>query len=226
MSTLRLLASLIAFAPVLMGAPGSAASPDTELGSSPEVAPPADFQTVEEAVQPDTAIFAGGCFWCMEPPFDELDGVLSTTSGYAGGHVQNPTYDQVTAGGTGHRESVRVIYDPERVRYPQLLEAYWENVDPLDAGGQFCDRGRSYTTAIFAQDDEQAREAKASKREISDRLSALGHEEPVVTPVIAGAEFYSAEAYHQDYYQEHPVRYRFYYWRCGRAERLEEVWGE
>lgn len=169
----------------------------------------------------DTAVFAGGCFWCMEPPYDKVEGVVSTISGYAGGHVPNPSYEQVTAGGTGHRESVQVVYDPEEVTYEKLLEIFWRNVDPLDDGGQFCDRGFSYTTAIFAGDEEQARLARESKEKIQERFS-----ETVVTPVVRDASFYPAEEYHQDYYQEHSIRYRFYRWNCGRDARLEELWGD
>ena len=169
----------------------------------------------------DTAVFAGGCFWCMEPPYDKVEGVVSTISGYAGGHVPNPSYEQVTAGGTGHRESVQVVYDSEEVTYEELLEIYWRNVDPLDDGGQFCDRGFSYTTAIFARDEEQARLARESKEKIQERFSRT-----VVTPVVRDASFYPAEEYHQDYYQEHSIRYRFYRWNCGRDARLEELWGE
>jgi peptide-methionine (S)-S-oxide reductase len=168
----------------------------------------------------DTAVFAGGCFWCMEPPFDKLDGVISTTSGYAGGSVPNPSYEAVTAGGTGHRESVQVVFDPGRVKYQALLEAFWKNVDPLDEEGQFCDRGLSYTTAIFAQDEGQARLAEESKLEIQK-----GFEKPLVTPIVQGAAFYPAEDYHQDYYLTNSIRYRFYRWSCGRDARLEELWG-
>jgi peptide-methionine (S)-S-oxide reductase len=184
---------------------------------APEVAGDLHRQTTAR----DTAVFAGGCFWCMEPPYDKLEGVLSTISGYAGGHVPNPTYEEVTAGGTGHRESLQVVYDPERVSYQELLDVFWRNVDPLDDGGQFCDRGFSYTTAIFARDQEQARAAEASKEEIRERF-----DEPVVTPVVQDADFYPAEDYHQNYYQEHSVRYRFYRWSCGRDARLDELWGE
>ncbi len=169
----------------------------------------------------DTAIFAGGCFWCMEPPYDKLDGVTATISGYAGGHVPNPSYEQVTAGGTGHREAVQIIYDPGRVSYETLLDVFWVNVDPLDDGGQFCDRGFSYTTAIFARDGEQARLARESKEAVQEEL-----EEPVVTPVVTGADFYPAEDYHQNYYREHSIRYRYYRWACGRDNRLEELWGQ
>ncbi|HSR40927.1 MAG TPA: peptide-methionine (S)-S-oxide reductase MsrA [Longimicrobiales bacterium] len=189
-------------------APGTSAAPDPGL----DVGAPAP---------PDTAVFAGGCFWCMEPPYDVLDGVLATISGYAGGHVENPTYDQVTAGGTGHREAVMVIYDPARVGYGRLLEVFWHNVDPLDDGGQFCDRGFSYTTAIFAWSEEQAERARASKAEIDGRF-----EMEVVTPVVTDASFYPAEEYHQDYYRKNSIRYRFYRWNCGRDARLEELWGQ
>lgn len=181
----------------------------------------AQARAFAQAAVPDTAVFAGGCFWCMEPPFDKLDGVLSTTSGYAGGHVPNPSYEQVTAGGTGHREALQVIFDPERVSFEELLEVFWVNVDPVDDGGQFCDRGFSYTTAIFARNSEQARLAESSKSEIGEKLGA-----PVVTPVVTDAAFYPAEDYHQDYYQKHSIRYRYYRWACGRDGRLEELWGE
>jgi peptide-methionine (S)-S-oxide reductase len=169
------------------------------------------------------ATFAGGCFWCMEPPFDELDGVLSTTSGYTGGHVENPTYEEVSAGGTGHLESVRIEYDPERIGYDELLHVFWRNVDPTDAGGQFCDRGSQYRTAIFYHTEEQRRAAEESKRELrsSGRLPA-----PVVTEIVPAGEFYPAEGYHQNYYQEHPIRYKFYRTTCGRDRRLRELWGE
>lgn len=168
----------------------------------------------------DTAVFAGGCFWCMEPPFDKLDGVIGTISGYAGGHVEDPSYEQVTAGGTGHREAVMVLYDADRVPYSELLTVFWRNVDPHDDGGQFCDRGFSYTTAIFATDPEQTKTAEASKASVQDGFGI-----DVVTPVVQGADFYPAEEYHQDYYEKNPLRYEFYRWRCGRDDRLEEVWG-
>jgi len=173
--------------------------------------------TVETA---DTAVFAGGCFWCMEPPYDGLDGVLATISGYAGGDVADPSYEQVTAGGTGHREAVMVVYDSDRITYSDLLPVFWRNVDPLDDGGQFCDRGFSYTTAIFAQDSTQAAVARASKEGIEDRFS-----EPVVTPVELDRTFYPAEEYHQNYYEKKPLRYRFYRTTCGRDGRLDELWG-
>ena len=183
--------------------------------------PAAGQEPADDAPARDTAVFAGGCFWCMEPPFDELDGVLATISGYAGGHVEDPTYEEVTAGGTGHREVVQVVYDPTRIGYPELLDVFWRNVDPLDDGGQFCDRGFSYTTAVFAQDEEQLRQARASKEAVQDRFR-----EEVVTPVVEDGPFYRAEEYHQDYYDKNPLRYRFYRWSCGRDGRLEELWGE
>ena len=166
------------------------------------------------------AVFAGGCFWCMEPPFDALEGVLATTSGYTGGRLARPTYEQVGAGGTGHVEAVHVLFDPARVSYAKLIEVFWRNVDPLDAGGQFCDRGESYATAIFAQDAGQRRLAEASKAEVEGRLRR-----PVATPVRDAAPFWPAEDYHQDYYLKNPARYRVYRWNCGRDARLRAVWG-
>jgi peptide-methionine (S)-S-oxide reductase len=166
------------------------------------------------------AVFAGGCFWCMEPPFDALEGVLATTSGYTGGRLARPTYEQVTAGDTGHVEAVHVLFDPARVPYAKLIEVFWRNVDPLDAGGQFCDRGESYATAIFAQDAGQRRLAEASKAEVEGRLRR-----PVATPVRDAAPFWPAEDYHQDYYLKNPARYRVYRWNCGRDARLRAVWG-
>ena len=166
------------------------------------------------------ATFAGGCFWCMEPPFDALEGVLATTSGYTGGRLARPTYEQVTAGDTGHVEAVHVLFDPARVPYAKLIEVFWRNVDPLDAGGQFCDRGESYATAIFAQDAGQRRLAEASKAEVEGRMRR-----PVATPVRDAAPFWPAEDYHQDYYLKNPARYRVYRWNCGRDARLRAVWG-
>jgi peptide-methionine (S)-S-oxide reductase len=169
------------------------------------------------------ATFAGGCFWCMEPPFDKLDGVISTTSGYAGGHVVNPTYKEVSAGGTGHAEVVQVLYDPERVSYQELLEVFWHNVDPLDPGGQFCDRGAEYRTAIFFHDQEQRRLAEASKRELEQ---SGRFQRPIVTQIMPLPAFYAAEDYHQDYYIKNPLRYRYYRTACGRDARLRELWKE
>lgn len=168
-------------------------------------------------------IFAGGCFWCMEPPFDKLDGVLSTTSGYIGGTKTDPTYEQVSAGRTGHYEAVKIEYDPSRVRYDTLLEVFWRNVDPLDAGGQFCDKGPQYRSAIFALDEDQRARAEASKAELAKSGRLPG---PVATEILTATKFYPAEDYHQDYYRKNPARYAFYRWNCGRDGRLEQVWGK
>ena len=177
------------------------------------------------AAQDETrvATFGGGCFWCMEPPYDELDGVLSTTSGYMGGDLRNPSYEQVTRGNTGHVEVVQVEYDPSRVDYETLLRVFWRNVDPLTDAGQFCDMGSSYRPVIFAHGDAQREAAQASLRAISESGK---FDQPVVVPVEAAKEFWPAENYHQDYYQKNPVRYKYYRWSCGRDNRLEELWGD
>ena len=169
-----------------------------------------------------TATFAGGCFWCMEPPFDKLDGVISTTSGYTGGHVENPTYEQVSAGGTGHAEALQVVYDPAKISYPQLLEVFWRNIDPTVKDRQFCDVGNQYRTAIFYHDDEQKRLALESKQ----RLEKSGKLGAIQTEIVSAGPFYPAEDYHQDYYQKNPIRYKYYRWSCGRDQRLEELWGK
>lgn len=164
------------------------------------------------------ATFAGGCFWCMEPPYDKLDGVISTTSGYTGGQKENPTYKEVSAGGTGHAEAVQVVYDPTKVRYEDLLEVFWKNIDPTVKDRQFCDVGNQYRTAIFYHNDEQKRLAEASKEKIAARFNH------VYTEIVPALAFYPAEDYHQDYYQKNPLRYKFYRTTCGRDSRLEEVW--
>lgn len=169
-----------------------------------------------------TATFAGGCFWCMEPPYDKLDGVLETISGYAGGHVVNPSYAEVSSGTTGHAEVVRVHYDPERVSYERLLEVYWRNIDPLDSGGQFCDRGSQYRSAIFAENSRQLELARQSRQRLENSANLSAE---IVTEVTELEAFYPAEDYHQNYYQEHPVRYEFYRFTCGRDDRLDELWG-
>lgn len=168
-----------------------------------------------------TAVFAGGCFWCMEPPYDELAGVVTTTSGYTGGRKLNPTYQEVSAGGTGHFEAVQIAYDPAKVSYEKLLEVFWRNVDPLDGGGQFCDRGDSYKTAIFYRNEEQKRLAEQSKAAIEQRLGRK-----VATEILPAATFYAAEDYHQDYYKKNPLRYKYYRYSCGRDQRLEKLWGK
>jgi peptide methionine sulfoxide reductase msrA/msrB len=167
------------------------------------------------------ATFAGGCFWCMEPPFEKLAGVQSVTSGYAGGRVKNPSYEQVSSGGTGHAEVVQVAYDPSKVSYQQLLEVFWRNVDPTDGGGQFCDRGNQYRTAIFYEGDSQKLAALESKRTL-DASAALG--KPVVTEVVALEAFYPAEGDHQDFYKKSPARYYSYREGCGRDKRLKQLW--
>jgi len=169
------------------------------------------------------ATFAGGCFWCMEKPFDQIEGVVSTTSGYTGGTVEDPSYEQVSSGTTGHQESMQVLYDPEKVGYAKLLDVFWHNVDPTDAGGQFCDRGSQYTTAIFVHDEDQRRLAEASKKalEASDRF-----DQPLATAIRDAGPFYPAEEYHQGYYQKNPVRYTVYRTGCGRDRRLRQVWGD
>ncbi len=183
----------------------------------------------EMASQPDaasgqkTAIFAGGCFWCVEQFFDKVDGVVSATSGYTGGDAEDPTYEQVTAGGTGHTEAVKVIYDPDQVGYDELLSVFWHNIDPTDTGGQFCDRGESYRDAIFYSNDEQQDAARASKQALKDDPDAPS---PIATPIVAASEFYPAEKYHQNYYEKNPLRYKFYVTACGRYDRLDELWGE
>jgi peptide-methionine (S)-S-oxide reductase len=175
-----------------------------------------------DAPGPAKAFFAGGCFWCMEEVFEKVPGVTSVTSGYMGGHVQNPSYDQVSAGGTGHAESVEVIYDSGKVSYEKLLDAFWRNVDPVTPNAQFCDHGSQYRAVIFYQSEEQKRLAEESKRaiELSKRLA-----QPIVTELIMASSFYPAEDYHQDFYKKNPVRYKFYKYNCGRAQRLEELWG-
>ncbi|MBK6961419.1 MAG: peptide-methionine (S)-S-oxide reductase MsrA [Gammaproteobacteria bacterium] len=175
------------------------------------------------AAEPARAIFAGGCFWCVEAAFDAVPGVIATNPGYIGGTVPDPTYDQVSAGGTGHAEAVEVRYDPERTSYPQLLAVFWRNVDPHDAGGQFCDHGNPYRSAIFVVDAEQQRLAEESRHALANSglLSA-----PIATEISTAGAFYPAEEYHRDYYLKNPARYKFYRWNCGRDQRLDVVWGK
>ena len=164
------------------------------------------------------ATFAAGCFWCVEADFDKVPGVVSTTSGYAGGTLKNPTYEQVSRGGTGHTEAVEIVYDPAKVTYAQLLDHFWKNVDPLMAHRQFCDVGDQYRPAIFVHDEAQRREAEESKARVQQRFK-----EPVVVQVVAAGPFYRAEDYHQDYYKKNPLRYRYYRFGCNRDARLEEL---
>jgi peptide-methionine (S)-S-oxide reductase len=180
-------------------------------------------RTCARAAETATATFAGGCFWCMQPPFEKIPGVLSTTVGYTGGHTKNPTYEDVSAGGTGHAESVQIVYDPNKISYEQLLDVFWHNVDPLTANAQFCDHGTQYHSAIFVHDDEQRRLAEASKQ----RLQASGRfDSPIVTEIVPASAFYPAEEYHQKYHEKNPVRYSYYRWNCGRDQRLKALWGD
>lgn len=171
----------------------------------------------------DKAIFAGGCFWCLEKPFDDLTGVISTTSGYTGGKKDNPSYEEVSSGNTGHAESVEVVYDPQQVSYEQLLDVYWRNVDPVDGGGQFCDRGSQYRPSIFYRSDEQRALAEKSKQAL-DQSGQLP--KPIKTSIIEASEFYPAEDYHQNYYKTNSTWYHFYRFTCGRDQRLEKLWGK
>ena len=166
------------------------------------------------------ATFAGGCFWCEEEAFDHVPGVISTTSGYTGGTKKNPSYEQVSAGGTGHAESVEVAYDPTKVSYEKLLDAFWHNVDPLVKDRQFCDVGHQYRSALFYRNDTEKRLAEASKAEVQKRFK-----QPIQTEIVPAGPFYPAEEYHQDFYKKNPLRYKFYRTGCGRDRRLQELWG-
>ena len=170
----------------------------------------------------ETATFAGGCFWCMEAPFEKLDGVYKVVSGYTGGHTDNPTYEEVSAGRSGHAEAIQVTYDPEKISYEKLLDVFWRQIDPTDGGGSFVDRGAQYRSAIFYENEEQKKLAEASRKRLdaSDRFK-----KPIVTEIESLDKFYPAEAYHQDYYKKHPIRYKFYRHGSGRNQFLEKVWG-
>jgi peptide-methionine (S)-S-oxide reductase len=178
----------------------------------------------QPAVPPGMAVatFAGGCFWCMEPPFDKLPGVTATISGYTGGTKVNPTYQEVSSGSTGHAEAVQVIYDPKKVSYEKLLETFWVNVDPTVKDRQFCDSGTQYRTSIFYNDEAQRKAAEASKAALE---KSKPFKEAIVTPIVMAGAFYPAEDYHQDYYKKNPVRYQIYRSGCGRDARLKQVWG-
>jgi peptide-methionine (S)-S-oxide reductase len=170
------------------------------------------------AAKIELATFGGGCFWCMEGPFDKLDGVLKTVSGFSGGKLDNPSYKQVSYGGTGHTEVVQITFDANKISYADLLKVYWRNVDPLDSGGQFCDRGPIYRPVVFSHDEAQKNAAQQSK----DALTLFGKN---ITPIEDYKNFFAAEDYHQDYYQKNPLRYNYYRSRCGRDQRLEMLWG-
>jgi peptide-methionine (S)-S-oxide reductase len=178
---------------------------------------PGETETLQKGV------FAGGCFWCMEEVFDGVEGVINVTSGYTGGTVVKPTYEQVSAGGTGHAESVEVLYDPAKVSYRHLLDVFWKNIDPMVKDAQFCDQGNQYRSAIFYMSEEQRKLAEDSKRRIQEAHLFAG---PIYTEIVKAETFYPAEEYHQDFYKKNPTRYKFYKWSCGRAKRLEELWGK
>lgn len=178
---------------------------------------PADSATLSKAT------FAGGCFWCMEPPFKTLNGVISVTSGYTGGHKVNPTYQEVSVGGTGHAEAVQIVFNSSLISYQQLLDIYWHNIDPTTVNRQFCDSGDQYRSAIFYHNDDQARLAKASRARLEKEKT---FREPVVTEITAATAFYPAEEYHQEYYKKNPIRYKYYRTGCGRDKRLKELWGD
>lgn len=176
--------------------------------------------TIAQAATTETAIFAGGCFWCLESDFDKLDGVISTVSGYTGGDLDAPSYKDVSAGGTGHYEAVKVIFDPEKLTYTALVDYFWRHIDPFDDGGQFCDRGDQYRAAVFYADKTQQDQATTSRDKAEAQLG-----KSVVTQIIPAAPFFDAEDDHQDYYRKNPPKYKFYRWNCGRDQRVKDVWG-
>jgi peptide-methionine (S)-S-oxide reductase len=181
------------------------------------------FITISAFAEEQTAIFAGGCFWCMQGPFDKLDGVLATKAGYTGGTKENPTYEETSSGRTGHRESVEVKFDSKKVTYKKLLDTFWENIDPLDSKGQFCDQGEQYTSAVFYLNDEQKKIFESSKAELEKQAKFKGK---IETKILPAKKFYAAEDYHQAYYKKNPVRYNYYRTSCGRDKRLKELWGK
>lgn len=170
----------------------------------------------------DKAIFAGGCFWCMEPAFERLDGVIEVIPGYIGGHKENPTYSEVASGETGHKEAAQILYDSSKISYSELLDVFWKQINPTDAGGQFVDRGSQYTTAIFYLSEEQKRIAEKSKKKMEE---SGRYEKPIATEIIKASKFYKAEQYHQDYYKKHPIKYKYYKNNSGRDQYLKKIWG-
>ncbi|MBI5575482.1 MAG: peptide-methionine (S)-S-oxide reductase MsrA [Deltaproteobacteria bacterium] len=187
------------------------------------IASAAGKEPAGEARPLEKATFAGGCFWCMEHPFDELEGVVSVTSGYTGGTKKNPTYEEVSGGGTGHAESVLIVFDPSRIGYRKLLDVFWRNIDPVAVDRQFCDSGRQYRSAIFYHGEEQKSLAEESRRELEKMEQFQG---VIATEIAQASDFYPAEDYHQHYYKKNPIRYRFYRATCGRDQRLKEIWGK
>jgi len=183
----------------------------------------ASLSSTASYAQEQIATFAGGCFWCSESDFEKLDGVITVSSGYIGGHLKDPTYKQVSSGKSGHTEGVQIIFDSQKISYSALLEYFWKSIDPIDGGGQFCDRGQQYRSEIFYHSDEQQQTAEKSRQRL-DESAVLGA--PIATKITAASIFYPAEDYHQDYYSKNPVRYNYYRWGCGRDKRLEELWGK
>jgi peptide-methionine (S)-S-oxide reductase len=179
--------------------------------------------SLADETRTEIATFAGGCFWCMEPPFDKVEGVISTTSGYTGGNKVNPTYKQVSAGKTGHAEAIQIEFDPAKVSYDDLLAVFWKNIDPTTPNRQFCDHGSQYRSEIFYHNEAQKIAAEKSLEELNQTKP---FDDPVVTGITAAGTFYPAEEYHQDYYQKNPLRYKYYRYACGRDQRLEKLWGE
>ena len=223
----RLICSLTALLCALLL--GTSACSETEpastanSGSSAAAESSASDAARSSTADLETAIFAAGCFWCVEEAFDKAAGVEVTTSGYIGGDVANPTYEQVSSGGTGHTEAVKVEYDPAQISYQELLDVFWVNVDPTDAGGQFCDRGSQYRGGIFYSDDAQKSQAEASRTQLRNNATAPS---PIVTEITEAGTFYPAEEYHQDYYDKNPIRYKFYKTSCGREGRLDDLWDD
>ncbi|MEO0768887.1 MAG: peptide-methionine (S)-S-oxide reductase MsrA [Cyanobacteria bacterium J06649_4] len=201
-------------------APAGVAADSSALNDSVVTPNSSETSTETLAANLTTATFAGGCFWCMEHPFDELPGVADTTSGYTGGTVESPTYYQVSNGDTGHVEAMQVSYDPTQVSYETLLETFWHNVDPFDDLGQFCDKGNQYRSAIFYSSPEEQAIASATKEELATKFDRT-----IATDILPASTFYAAEDYHQNYYQTHPVRYKVYRFGCGRDQRLSDIWG-
>ena len=220
---IALFAGLMAFSVYTMARSGTETAP--RPGEAVLSGPAGQSGPSGEAMpSSDTALatFAGGCFWCMEPPYDELDGVISTIAGYIGGSLPNPTYGQISTGGTGHTEAMEIRYDPSKITYQELLDVFWVNIDPTVDDRQFCDRGSQYRAGIFYHDADQKTLAEASRQKIIDS----GRFDRVVTEITPASTFYRAEEYHQDYYIKNPLRYKFYRYNCGRDRRLEELWGD
>jgi len=212
-----LIAGLFAFTVYTVARPGSESAP-----GSGETMPSGQAGQTGQTSEFALATFAGGCFWCMEPPYDELDGVISTIAGYIGGTRRNPTYGEVSTGSTGHTEAMEIRYDPSEITYQELLDVFWVNIDPTVDDRQFCDKGSQYRAGVFYHNAEQKALAEASKRKIIDS----GRFDRVVTEITPASRFYRAEEYHQDYYVKNPLRYKFYRYNCGRDRRLEELWGD